>query len=106
MRRGRPGQIDAGEGMQPRQREVRGLLRKIEDRVLPRLRLGRGHDREVHGHARRLSQMVQGCRDKGQPGLQEPHAAPQGFGPAGSVGWIRSRITTAVPLQKCESDVN
>ena len=80
-----------------RQREVRGLLREAEDRILPRLRLGRGHDREVHGHARRLPQMVQGCQDKGRPGLQEPHAVPQGLGSAGSVGWIRSRIPTAVP---------
>ena len=97
IRRGRPGQVDAGEGMQPRQREARGLLRKIEDRILPRLRLGRGHDREVHGDARRLSQMVQGCQDEGRPGLQEPHAVPQGLGSAGGVGWIRSRILTAVP---------
>lgn len=97
MRRERPGQVDVEEGVQPRQREVRGLLRKIEDRVLPRPRLGRGHDREVHGHARCLPQMVQGCQDKGRPGLQEPHAVPQGLGSAGSVGWIRSRITTAVP---------
>ena len=84
--------------MQPRRREVRGLLREAEDRVLPRLRLGRGHDRGVHGDARRLPQMVQGCQDKGRPGLQEPHAVPQGLGSAGSVGWIRSRITTAVPM--------
>ena len=74
----------------------RGLLREVEDRVLPRLRLGWGYTRGVHGHARRLSQMVQGCQDKGRPGLQEPHAVPQGLGFASSVGWIRSRITTAV----------
>ena len=83
--------------MQPRQREVRGLLREVEDRVLPRLRLGRGYTRGVHGHARRLSQMVQGCQDKGRPGLQEPHAVPQGLGSASSVGWIWSKIPTAVP---------
>ena len=96
IRRGRPGQVDAGEGMQPRQREARRLLRKIEDRVLPRLRLGRGCNQGVHGHARRLPQMIQGCQDKGRPGLQEPHAVPQGFGPS-SIGWSRSGIPTAVP---------
>ena len=106
MRGERPGQADAGEGMQPRQREVRGLLRKIEDRVLPRLRLGRDCSRGVHGHARRLPQMVQGCQDKGRSGLQEPHAVPQGLGPAGSVGWIRSRITTAVPFGQGKRSCN
>ena len=30
MRRERPGQIDVEEGLQPRQREVRGLLRKAQ----------------------------------------------------------------------------
>ena len=38
-----------------------------------------------------------GCQDEGRPGLQEPHAASQGLGSAGSVGWIRSKIPTAVP---------
>ena len=66
--------------------------------LLPRLRLGRDCNRGVHGDARRLPQMVQGCQDKGRPGLQEPHAVPQGLGSAGSVGWIRSRIPTAVPI--------
>ena len=91
--------------MQPRQREVRGLLREAEDRVLPRLRLDRDCTRGVHGDARRLSQMVQGCQDKGRPGLQEPHAVPQGFGP-GSIGWIRSKITTAVPMWLKSPGVN
>ena len=88
--------------MQPRQREARGLLRKIGDRVLLRLRLGRGCNRGVHGHARCLPQMVQGCQDKGRPGLQEPHAVPQGLGP-GSVGWSWSKILTAVPTRNSEA---
>lgn len=57
------------KGCSPRQREVRGLLREVEDRVLLRLRLVRGCNLGVHGDARRLPQMVQGCQDKKRPGL-------------------------------------
>lgn len=93
------------KGCSPDNARCEGLFRQVEDRILPRLRLGRGHDRGVHGDARRLSQMVQGCQDKGRPGLQEPHAVSKGFGPS-SIRWIRSRIPTAVPRWRLSPGVN
>ena len=45
MRRERAGQVDVSKRMQSRQREVRGLLRQAEDRILLRLRLGGGYNR-------------------------------------------------------------
>lgn len=58
MRGERPDQINVQERVQPRQREVRGLLRAAEDRVLLRMRLGRGLNRGVHRDARRVPEVV------------------------------------------------
>ena len=46
------------EGLQPRQRQVRGLLRQAEDRVLLRVQLVRDHNRGVRQDARRIPEMV------------------------------------------------
>lgn len=39
-----------------------------------------GHARRVRGHARRVSQVVQGRQAEKRPGLQEPDAVSEGFG--------------------------
>ena len=75
----------------PRQgeRSARRILpvREIEDRILLRMRPERGYTRGVHGDARRVPEVVQSRQDKERPGLQGPHAIPEGFGPS-SIGWF------------------
>ena len=58
-----------GKGARPRRREVRGLLRPPQDRVLLRVRLERGYDRRVHENARRVPEVVQGRQDQERPRL-------------------------------------
>lgn len=83
MRGERSGEVDVEEGLQPRQLEVRGLLREAEDRVLPRTRLEQGHNRGVRGDARFVPKMVQGSWDQERSELPKPRAVAKGFGPSG-----------------------
>ena len=52
------GQVHVKKGLQPRQRQVRGLLRQAEDRVLLRVQLVRDRNRGVRQDARRIPEMV------------------------------------------------
>ena len=69
-----------GRGARPRQREVRGLLRPPQDRVLLRMRSGRGCDRRARENARRVPEVARGRRDQERPRSWEPDAARERFG--------------------------
>ena len=68
------------KGARPRQCEVRGLLRPPQDRVLLRVRSGRGCDRRARGNARRVPEVARGRRDQKRPRSWEPDAARERFG--------------------------
>ena len=71
-----------GQGVQPRQRRLRGLLRPREERVLPLEGLdGRGR-RRVRGAPGRLPALLSGRQDQALPGLAEPGGVPE-------EAWIR-----------------
>lgn len=73
----RPGQEHVCEGVQSRQRGVRGVLWEAEERVLPPSGLvGRGH-RCVHVAAGRLHGILLRGAHQGVPGLDESERVPQ-----------------------------
>ena len=73
-----------GKGARPRRREVRGPHRPPRDRVLLRVRSGRGCDRRARGNARRVPEVARGRRDQGRPRSWEPDAARERFGVGGT----------------------
>lgn len=81
MRRPRHREVDAGGGVQSRQRKGGGALREAEGRVPLREGLGRGYARWVRGRARRVPEMAPRRQAEERPGLQGPDAISEGPGP-------------------------
>ena len=77
MRGERPGQEHVGQGVQPRQRRVRGLLRKVEERVLLFQGLVGRRCRRVHGGARCVSGVLLRGPRQAIVGLDESERVPQ-----------------------------
>ena len=95
MRRARDRAVDVEEGALAGQPKARGILRQVQNRVLPRKRLARCQHRGVHGDAGWLPGLVPRQAPEEQSGLHEPDAVPKKPGSC-SVG-TRSRISTALP---------
>ena len=77
--RGRPRHaLDVPQGPQPRQREVRGVLRHAQERLLRREELGRRDVRGVLAQAGRLHRVVQEREGQEGAGVEDDQAAQGG----------------------------